>query len=241
MLRLNNLIGFGARRAVASGANAVVWALVCGGAGRGGSGLGDGGNGGGVLENTALSAPPGTYIMTPGIGGTVGGAANGTACSIGALLSASGGTAGLSNVYPSLGRLSLAGTGAGTGVNGVTSNISGANVVYGSAGAGGKIYNRHFEGDDILGPAGGAGGGTGGDYPSDATANRGGGGAGGVRDHNMGGGFYNGPGTNGANGTPIVRFPTAEIARHSHTNGTVTTSGSDTIITWYVVGTWTVT
>lgn len=108
------------------------------------------------------------------------------------------------------------GTVSGAGGEGLSSNISGSSIVYGSGGGGGT-------GDSITGGAGGTGaGGSGGS----ATANRGGG----------GGGGYRGGGQAGGSGVVIIRVATAAISSVTSTGATVTTDGSDTIYTYTTSG-----
>ena len=109
---------------------------------------------------------------------------------------------------------------AGPGGNGVASTISGSPVTRGGGG-GGATYN---------GTAGGGGTGGGGDggrqspvvAGQNGTANTGGGG---------GGKWSCGTSYAGGSGVVIVRMATSDYSG-SQTGGTVTTSGSDTIITF---------
>jgi hypothetical protein len=112
------------------------------------------------------------------------------------------------------------GTTAGPGGAGVVSTITGSPVQRGGGG-GGASYNQ------TPGTGGAGGGGTGGrqspvSQGGSGTANTGGG---------AGGKYATAPGNAGGSGVVIVRMLTSNYSG-TQTGGTVTTSGSDTIITF---------
>ena len=117
----------------------------------------------------------------------------------------------------------------GNGGNGSTSSITGTPATYAGGGGGGGNTNR--------GSGGTGGGGTGGKSPNVAgtagTANTGGGG---------GGGAYNaGAGAAGGSGVVIISIPTANYTGTYTGSPTITTSGSNTILTWTTAGSGTYT
>jgi hypothetical protein len=116
---------------------------------------------------------------------------------------------------------------SGNGGNGTASSITGSSVTYAGGGSGGNY-------DGTIGTAGTGGGGTGGrDSPlspaTNGTANLGGGG-GGSRDKTS---------TSGGKGVVILSLPTANYSATSTGSPTVTTSGSNTILTFNGSGSYT--
>lgn len=123
-------------------------------------------------------------------------------------------------------------SGGGSGGNGTANSISGSSVTYAGGGGGGSV---------ILGAGGtggtgggGQGAGTGGGQPATAgTANTGSGGGGG--EGNTSGSTT---GAAGGSGIVIISYPTGTFTT---SGGTMTTSGSNTIVTFTTSGTFTVT
>ena len=137
---------------------------------------------------------------------------------------------GCSRVYMELvgggggaGAVGLNGSGhtGGAGGAGLSSSITGASVARGGGGG--------AAGDSGAGSGGTGGGGAGavGGTATAGTANTGG-----------GGGAGGGNGANGGSGIVIVRMATSDYSG-TQSGGTVTTDGSDTIITWLSSGTFT--
>lgn len=196
-----------------------------------------GGGGGGKGQGTAATSAG----ATGGSGGGAGANADGSSStSLGGAGTASQGNAGGTAIGTNGGNAGGGGGGAGaiganqasfnTGGNGgigTASSITGGSVTYAGGGGGGGLGPAGSPG---AGGTGGAGGGGAGSLNSGTagTANTGGGGGG-------GGGRSDGGATNGAaggSGVVIVSFVTGSITINDHTNGTVTTSGGNTIITW---------
>ena len=119
----------------------------------------------------------------------------------------------------------------GDGGDGVVSTISGSSVTRGGGGGAGN-YNS---GNVSIGGAGGGGAGGSGApaYPGGVagTANTGGGGGGSAGLPNSGG--------NGGSGVVILRVPTSNYSSTTTGSPTVTTSGSDTILTFNASGSYT--
>jgi len=119
-------------------------------------------------------------------------------------------------------------TSGGSGGDGLASSITGSSVTRGGGGGGGTYQN--FSG------AGGAGGGGNGGrqspvyHPFDGTANTGGGG---------GGDYSNAPGSTGGSGVVILRMATADYSGTTTGSPTVSTDGSDTILTFNASGSYT--
>lgn len=192
--------------------------LVVGG-GSGGSGgapdiPGSGGNGGQVVSQTGVAVTVGSYPIVVGIGGLYGAYASGYS-GVGGDSSAFGYTAtGGAAVHSSTS--STNGVGAsGTGKDGITSDFSGASVMYGSGG--GRSYVNGYE-------AGGDGAGSGSWGPSPA------GGHAGLANRGGGGGGHGGSqitDNHGGSGIVIVRYLTSSgiVAE----GGTVTADGLYTV------------
>jgi hypothetical protein len=116
------------------------------------------------------------------------------------------------------------GTTAGVGGNGLASSITGTSVTRAGGGGGGNIYGAQ-------GAGGTGGGGAGGNPGTSGTANTGSG----------GGGATNGGNTFGAGGSGVVilSVPTVEYSGVTTGSPTVTTSGSNTILTFNSSGSYT--
>jgi hypothetical protein len=122
------------------------------------------------------------------------------------------------------------GSTTGAGGNGTASSITGSSVTY--AGGGGGSRNPVYTSGGAGGTGGGGAGGTSSPWNGTAgTANLGGG----------GGGASNTSGTSGAGGKGVVilSVPTASYSATSTGSPTVTTSGSNTILTFTGSGTYT--
>lgn len=170
---------------------------------------GTGGSGGGSGTNGNLQA---------GASGTVGqGNAGGAGKSDSSTWRNGGGGGGAGGV----GADASTGTGTNTANGGVglSSSITGSSVFYAGGGGGGGY------------PGGGASGGNGGGGNAQAagTANRGGG----------GGGASTGSGGNGGSGVVIISIPTANYTGTTTGSPTVSTSGSNTILTFTASGSYT--
>ena len=127
---------------------------------------------------------------------------------------------------------------SGPGGPGLASTISGSSVTYAGGGGGSAHtgYNAHGNGPGSPGSGGSGGGGGGSAENAHGTAGTDGLGAG-------GGGAYGGSNPwyssgKGGDGTVYLRMATS-VYSGTQTNGTVTTSGSDTIIRWTQDGTYT--
>lgn len=128
----------------------------------------------------------------------------------------------------SVGVSSTGGTVGKNGGNGTSINITGSYISYAGGGGGGGR---------TAGGLGQDGGGNGGQDQTDnataASANTGSGGGG-------GGGYYSGQsGKQGGSGIVILRMPTANYSGTTTGSPTVTTDGSDTILTYTTSGTYT--
>ena len=124
------------------------------------------------------------------------------------------------------------GSNGGNGGSGVSNSITGSNINYAGGGAGGGASGGSG------GSGGGAnGGGMNGGNGSDGASNKGGGGGGVASDSNDGMGQTGG---NGGSGVIILRLPTNRYSSTTTGSPTVTTSGSDTILTYTGSGTYTV-
>lgn len=204
----------------AAGSNSVFSSITSDGGGGGGSiygsfGGGNGGSGGGG----------GRGILGKGLGtsgqGNNGG--DGQAASWGG--AGGGGGAGAVGGNGG-GNGTNAGETGGSGGNGSSSSISGSSVTY--AGGGGAGANS--SGTAATGGTGGGGAGTtGSSQATNGTVNRGSG----------GGGSGQGKGGSGGSGVVIIRMATANYSGTTTGSPTVTTSGSDTILTYNASGTYT--
>jgi hypothetical protein len=124
---------------------------------------------------------------------------------------------------------------SGNGGAGLASTISGSSVTY-AGGGGGSAHTGHPT-PGAIGTGGSGGGGNGSGELNNGVAGTDGLGAG-------GGGAYGGHGPTwyasgkGGDGTVYLRMATS-VYSGTQTNGTVTTSGSDTIVRWTQDGTYT--
>jgi mucin-19 len=230
----------------------VVYTITVGAGGAGIAGFPSGGNsnpgnnssisGTGITTITSTGGGRGGLYNTPGnsgIGGSGGGEAGqgGT----GAAGTANQGYAGGNGVSGSgaggggagaVGISGTSGTIGGAGGNGVASTITGSSVTRGGGGGGNALNNTN-------GPGGSGGGGSSSNNQSpgsnggDGTANTGGGGGGTW--------FISSPVRtgNGGSGVVILRMPTANYSGTTTGSPTVSTSGSDTILTFTASGTYT--
>ena len=177
----------------------------------GGGGGGSGSNFNGVSGGCGGGA---WYVGSAGSGTTGQGYAGGAGANIGG-----GGRGGGGGGAGAVG--AAAGSNAGAGGNGVATSITGSSVTYG--GGGGSLGTP---GSNSSGGSGG--GGAGGGSPVAGTANTGGGG---------GGGSTNG--ASGGSGVVILSIPTSRYSGTTTGSPTVTTSGSDTILTYTSSGSYT--
>ena len=199
-----------------SGSNITTITSVGGAGGAGySSAATTGGSGGGGAGNGGAAASSGTANQgyaggAGGGGGTTNGGGGGGAFQTGAVGSAA--------------------SNSGTGGAGVASTITGSSVT--RAGGGGGGSDSRSGGNAGPGGAGGGGAGGNGANGTDGTANTGGGG---------GGTGYNGGHTDGADGgsgVVILRMPTAKYSGTTTGSPTVTTDGTDTILTFTSSGTY---
>jgi hypothetical protein len=170
-----------------------------------------GGSGGGGQGDSAGSGGSGT--ANQGYSGGNGGAPAGAGAGGGG---GAGGTGGVGG-----------GGSAGSGGSGVASTITGSSVTRGGGGGGGAPSGA---------PGGSGGGGNGGSEPSgpdptNGTANTGGGAGGG---HG-----YNSVTADGGSGVVILRVPTSNYPATTSGSPTVTTDGTDTILTYTGSGSYT--
>jgi hypothetical protein len=180
---------------------------------------GSGGSGGGAGDTTGTAGSGNTPNTSPSQGNN-GGIATGSAPHYGA---GAGGGAG-----------AVGGNGSntvgGTGGAGTANSITGSSVTRAGGGGGGTHSN---------GPngSGGAGGGGAGGQPGVAgTANTGGGGGGGADD----GDYSFATGGAGGKGVVIISVPTTSYSGTTTGSPTVTTSGSNTILTFTGSGSYTI-
>jgi hypothetical protein len=183
----------------------------------GGTGAGTaGGSGGGGAWTDPSAYPGGAGTTGQGNAGGTGyqnNAGNPSASGGGGGAGSAGGTASNSQ--------------GGTGGNGLASSITGSSVTY--AGGGGGSPN--VTGNGGSGGSGGAGnGGNAGSNGTSATANTGSGG---------GGGPSGKTGGNGGSGVVILSVPTANYSGTTTGSPTVTTSGSNKILTFNSSGSYT--
>ena len=126
------------------------------------------------------------------------------------------------------------GSSAGNGGNGLQFDITGSNIYYGGGGGGG-IYQLGTGGSGGAG-GGGAGLGTNGNGGNGTNNLGGGGGAAGSAGGQNGTYFVGG---SGGSGVVIIRMPTASYTGNTTGSPTVTTDGTDTILTYTRSGTYT--
>ena len=233
---------------VGAGATAAVGSAYSGGTQLGTNGSDSEILGSGLTTVTALGGGGGGafFTLSASAGGSGGGANGGGPGSInygGAGTSGQGYAGGNINAGPPYGGSGAGGGGAsGTpasanedigsaGADGVASSITGSSIYYAGGGGGGSDY--------LPVKAGGAGGGGAGAQntanATDGTANTGGGG-GGCRN-----GTYDGSVLSGAGGSGVVilRMATTNYSGTTTGSPTVTTDGSDTILTYTASGSYT--
>jgi hypothetical protein len=201
--------------------------ITSAGGARGGSGQsrtgGSGGGGGGGSADSATFGTGGSG-NTPSTSPSQG--ANGGNSAV-----RSGGGGGGGGINAGIGSNGNSSSSGGNGGTGTASSITGSSVTYAGAGGGGAMISGS-------GGSGGSGGGGAGGYQGNATAgtaNTGGGGGGsgrtpGVRDNN---------GASGGKGVVILSLPTTKYSATSTGSPTVTTSGSNTILTFTGTGSYT--
>ena len=187
--------------------------ITSNGGGYGGAGtVGNGGSGG--------SGGGANYQGVGGSGTANQGYAGGNGSTDGSLGIFGGGGGGGASAVGTNG----SGSSGGNGGNGLASSITGSSVTRGGGGAGGT-YSAVGTG------AGTAGSGGGGSVGNAGTANTGGGG-GGCPNISTGGGA-------GGSGVVILRMKTVNYSGTTSGSPTVTTSGSDTILTFNASGSYT--
>ena len=208
-----------------SGSDSVFSTTTSAGGGNGGyatGGTGGNGGSGGGGQNGGAGGSGNTPSTSPSQGNNGG---SGTASS--PYAGGGGGGAGSAGANAS-------GSVAGNGGNGTASSITGSSVTR-AGGGGGGIY----EGSPGTGGTGGSGGGGNGSLSvgtkggaGTANTGSGGGGGGNVNSPNAGGG-------NGGSGVVILSIPTASYSGTTTGSPTVTTSGSNTILTYTGSGSYT--
>jgi len=189
---------------------------------------GGGGAGGNLTSGASGGSGGGGGSGGSGGSGTINqGFAGGSASnnSSGYSASGGGGAGGVGGSPP------LNGSNGSSGGNGLASTITGSSVTRAGGGGGSGYVGTG-------GSGGSGGGGNGGDHDgspsgSNATANTGSGGGGGG---GAGGGSNYG---NGASGVVILRMPTSAYSGTTTGSPAVTTSGSDTILTFNASGSYT--
>jgi hypothetical protein len=200
-----------------------------GGGGGGGSsssyssGVGDGGAGGsggagGVTGGTVPTGGAGNTPSTSPSQGNNGGGGGSQPSNEGG--SGGGGAGAVGSA--------VSGNNGGNGGNGTASSITGSSVTYAGGGSGGA---RSSGNAGTAGTGGGGTGGTTGNSGGNGTANLGGGGGG------RGSGSTNAG--SGGKGVVILSVPTASYSATSSGSPTITTSGSNTILTFTGSGSYT--
>jgi hypothetical protein len=185
---------------------------------------GSGGSGGGGACN-----PGGSY--TPGGSGTTGqGYAGGEGYPQGEPYSGGGGGGAGSTGG------NATGSGGGNGGSGYASSITGSSVTYAGGGGGGTHTSGTSAGLGGSGGGGNGGNGDGGIAAGAGTVNTGGGGGGGGAGGTTGTGYV---GHNGGSGVVIISVPTANYSGTFTGLPTITTSGSNTILTFISSGSYT--
>ena len=127
----------------------------------------------------------------------------------------------------------ISGSTPGNGGAGLSFNISGNSVFYAGGGGGGM-----YQGNNSLGGSGGGGNG----YGTNSNGNSGSantGGGGGAAGAIGGSGSSDYTGGSGGSGIVILRMPTANYSNITTGSPTVTTDGTDTILTYNSSGTYT--
>jgi len=225
----------------------------------GGGGGYAGGGGGGKFVASTTPAIPGTTVLTITIGAGGASASNGSDTVITGIASATGGGAGLASGGGGVISGGTSGNGflGGTGYTGTTGGANG-----GGGGSNGTGGNAGPSGGDQAGGAGGAGtetlitgtsqflaggGGGGAQGPGGAGTNGGGNGWGqgagspsaGTPNTGGGGGGYIFSGANGGSGVVFLSMPTINYTGTFTGSPTVTTTGSNTVLTYTGSGTYT--
>lgn len=261
----NSAYSNAASATTASGTYNVEYLVVAGGGGGAKSAAntagGGGGGAGGYTTATGFSLNPGTsYTITVGAGGgsaaagnnsvfstitSNGGGAGGTygggSSGGGTFGVNAGGGGGSGYPWPGGGGGGAGGAGgsgsgatiAGDGGAGRASSITGTAVTRAGGGGGSLAFGSGGSGEDA-GAGGSGGGGKGAGEGSGAvagTANTGSGGG--------AGSYYASNGAAGGSGIVILRMATANYSGTTTGSPTVTTSGSDTILTYNASGTYT--
>jgi hypothetical protein len=186
-----------------------------GGTSRNGSSAGGAGGSGGGGSSGASATTAGAGTSGQGnAGGNGSGDLGGASTGGGGGGAGAGGSAGASNV-------------GGNGGAGSASSITGTSTTYAGGGGGGNTLNTTSAG------TGGAGGGGNGAKTGNGTA--------GTANTGGGGGGSGGSSTGGAGGSGVIilSVPTANYSGTTTGSPTVTTSGSDTILTFTASGTYT--
>ena len=204
-----------------NGTNSVFSTVTSTGGGRGGFAAtaadkvgGNGGSGGGGSGWT--SDVGGTATTGQGNNGGTGGGASYGGGGGGGGANAAGANGG--------GNGTAAGSTGGAGGNGTSSSITGSSVTRAGGGGGGVFDSTGTRG---LGGSGGGGNGGANAVGSSGSVNTGSGGGGGV-----------GGGGSGGSGVVILRMATANYSGTTTGSPTVTTSGSDTILTFTASGSY---
>ena len=194
--------------------------------GRGGSRLGGNGNGGnGTYGSGGANATDSAGAGVTNAGTTGQGFA-------------SGGTVGSGTTRSSSGGGGAAGAGAaatasnaGAGGNGLAVSITGSSIIYAGGGGGGATSGSATATSNMA--SGSTGGANGGGDAADGAVNTGAAGGGG------GAGNSAGKWGLGGSGVIVLRLPTASYSGTTSGSPTVTTDGSDTILTYTGSGTYT--
>ena len=214
------LSGSGLTTQTAIGGGGGAWAQTSGGSALGAAGNNGGSGGGGCSFRNSIGT---TSTQNPGSGTSGQGNAGGTASSVTSNQNgygAGGGGAGAS------GGTGSPQTTGGNGGSGLASSITGSSITY-AGGGGGSSYGGTF------GTGGSGGGGNGGNSSTTAgagSANTGGGGGASNFDSLVGA---------GGSGVVILSIPTSWYSGTTTGSPTVTTSGSNTIITFTSSGSYT--
>ena len=215
------LSGSGLTTQTAIGGGGGAWAQTSGGSALGAAGNNGGSGGGGCSFRNSIGT---TSTQNPGSGTSGQGNAGGTASSVTSNQNgygAGGGGAGAS------GGTGSPQTTGGNGGSGLVSSITGSSITY-AGGGGGSSYGGTF------GTGGSGGGGNGGNSSTTAgagSANTGGGGGGASNFDSLVGA--------GGSGVVILSIPTSWYSGTTTGSPTVTTSGSNTIITFTSSGSYT--
>ena len=215
------LSGSGLTTQTAIGGGGGAWAQTSGGSALGAAGNNGGSGGGGCSFRNSIGT---TSTQNPGSGTSGQGNAGGTASSVTSNQNgygAGGGGAGAS------GGTGSPQTTGGNGGSGLASSITGSSITY-AGGGGGSSYGGTF------GTGGSGGGGNGGNSSTTAgagSANTGGGGGGASNFDSLVGA--------GGSGVVILNIPTSWYSGTTTGSPTVTTSGSNTIITFTSSGSYT--